>query len=244
MTSRTPTLRISRIVHPVTTLGPGRRLVVWLQGCALACPGCMSRDTWDPRGGVSVPVPDLTALLRRLAARGTDGLTISGGEPLDQAPALADLLAAVPVPGADVLVYTGYETDEAFRVGAAALRHADAVITGRYDAVRPTRLVWRGSANQSLHPLTDLGRRRYSGYLEQEVTGSSVEVLADGESMLLVGVPRKGELRTLEKELAKNGVVPAELSWRPSSRPPMSSPRRMPPSRATDPTPRGAMSDD
>jgi anaerobic ribonucleoside-triphosphate reductase activating protein len=29
----------------VTTLAPGPRLVVWTQGCPLACRGCMSRDT-------------------------------------------------------------------------------------------------------------------------------------------------------------------------------------------------------
>ncbi|CAO0827169.1 hypothetical protein SMICM17S_10724 [Streptomyces microflavus] len=60
---------------------------------------------------------------------------------------------------ADLLdLYTGWEDAE---VGAspraqAVLGLADAVITGRYRAGEPTRLVWRGSANQNLIPQTPL----------------------------------------------------------------------------------------
>src|SRR5689334_9956544 len=135
-------LRIARVHFPVTALGPGKRLGVWVQGCGLACPGCMSRDTWDPAGGRAATIADLTGLWRAAASDGATGVTVSGGEPLDQAPALAAFLARVRQdPGADVLVYTGYGREHAWRRAPDVLGLADAVITGPYDAARPTDLI-------------------------------------------------------------------------------------------------------
>ena len=39
-------IRLNKAHYPVTALGPGRRIGLWLQGCALACPGCISQDSW------------------------------------------------------------------------------------------------------------------------------------------------------------------------------------------------------
>ena len=41
-------LALSRALFPVTTLGPGRRLGIWFQGCSIRCRGCISVDTWPP----------------------------------------------------------------------------------------------------------------------------------------------------------------------------------------------------
>ena len=46
------TIAISRIHYPVTTLGPGKRIGIWMQGCSIRCPGCISADTWAPGRGV------------------------------------------------------------------------------------------------------------------------------------------------------------------------------------------------
>ena len=48
-------LYLSRIHFPVTTLGPGRRIGIWFQGCSIRCKGCVSADTWGTgKGGVSI----------------------------------------------------------------------------------------------------------------------------------------------------------------------------------------------
>jgi len=180
----------------------------------------MSRDTWDPGGGDGLPVPYAAALCRRLLEQGADGITLSGGEPLDQAPGLAALLAALGRrPETDVLVYTGYELAEARLVGDELLSHADALITGRYDATRPTRLIWRGSAGQSLLPLTELGRRRYSAYVAHEVAEAPLEMFADREALFVVGVPQQGDLRSLDTGLTAHGIGARTVSWRPAPRP-------------------------
>ncbi|CAO0825247.1 Radical activating enzyme OS=Streptomyces microflavus OX=1919 GN=Smic_72780 PE=4 SV=1 [Streptomyces microflavus] len=83
----------------------------------------MSRQTWDPAGGQDVSVERLVRLWSRGLADGYDGLTVSGGEPLEQPEALGALLAAADRarreadrPDADLLVYTGWEDAE---VGAS-----------------------------------------------------------------------------------------------------------------------------
>jgi anaerobic ribonucleoside-triphosphate reductase activating protein len=209
-------------LHPrVTTLGPGSRLGVWFQGCRLACPGCMSRDTWDPAAGEPVTVAALSAIWTDALTAGADGLTVSGGEPLDQPAGLGALLADVARirdairPEADLLVYTGYPTARARREQTAALRHADAVITGRYRADRPTQLVWRGSANQELVPLTPLGERRYREHLSRITDRPALQIVpGDDGTFSLVGVPRSGDLDALDGILQRLHLNVATTTWR------------------------------
>src|SRR5437763_15935570 len=87
-------VRVNRISFPVTALGPGRRLGIWVQGCPLACRGCLARDTWDPAGGVEMSATALAGTWRQAVLDGADGLTLSGGEPLAEPDGTAALLAA------------------------------------------------------------------------------------------------------------------------------------------------------
>ncbi|MEU6238256.1 4Fe-4S cluster-binding domain-containing protein [Kitasatospora sp. NPDC047058] len=220
---------MSQVVRPVTSLGPGRRLGVWFQGCPLACPGCMSRHTWDPSGGAELTVERFTALWREALADGTGGsdgivgLTVSGGEPLEQPQALAELLAAADEErhragrAADLLVYTGWEPAEieADPAATAALAGADAVITGRYRAGQPTALIWRGSENQRLTPRTALGRERYAPYLDHRPERPELQVRVTAGELRVIGVPRPGDLGRIERDLAGRGVTFRETSWRP-----------------------------
>ncbi|UQI45789.1 radical SAM protein [Streptomyces sp. HU2014] len=229
-------IKINGTHFPLETLGPGRRLGVWFQGCPLACAGCMSRHTWAAEGGRESSVRELLDLWREALDRGADGLTVSGGEPLEQAPALAGFLAGAALlrsvaeraggarrgPRADFLVYTGYEQDEWDPPRLRALRHADAVVAGRFRIAEPTALVWRGSANQRLLPRTALGRARYAPHLRRRVTGPAVQVVVEagrepGEAPAahLLGVPARGELAFYERWLGERGLRLKERSWRP-----------------------------
>lgn len=128
--------------------GPGERFVVWLQGCAIRCPGCWNRAMWDFVPRRLVAPADLAREI--LAVPGLEGITLLGGEPLHQADALVELFDAVHKAGLSVMLFTGYEVDEVTSAGErAALQRADLVVAGRYDAAqRDTSLIWRGSRNQ------------------------------------------------------------------------------------------------
>ena len=70
--------------------GPGRRTVVWTQGCTLACPGC-----FNPHTHAAAPADrDVLGLVQDLlhADPAPDGHTVSGGEPLQQPHALPVLV--------------------------------------------------------------------------------------------------------------------------------------------------------
>jgi len=67
--------------------GPGTRFVAFLAGCPLRCQFCHSPDTWYRRSGHPVSADDLVREIQRYerfikVAHG--GVTLSGGEPLQQ----------------------------------------------------------------------------------------------------------------------------------------------------------------
>jgi anaerobic ribonucleoside-triphosphate reductase activating protein len=156
-----------------------------------------------------------------VAEHGADGITISGGEPLDQASALAAFLCRARecrvVPGSlktDILLYTGYELAEARQRSPSSLALADAVITGRYRISEPTRLIWRGSARQRLIPLTELGWERYRRYINAEAARPTLQVGSDAAGFWIIGVPRNGDLARLEREFRNRGISLSGVSWR------------------------------
>jgi pyruvate formate lyase activating enzyme len=77
--------------------GPGTRLVVFLSGCPLRCQYCQNPDTWRRRDGTPTSLENMEALMRRykpfIGAAG-GGFTVSGGEPLQQAPFTRGLFEA------------------------------------------------------------------------------------------------------------------------------------------------------
>jgi anaerobic ribonucleoside-triphosphate reductase activating protein len=211
-------LRLARVHHPVTALGYGRRLGIWVQGCPLACSGCMSRETWAPTGGFSLEVDELVDLVAERGRAGDDGITISGGEPLAQAAELATLLDRVRArtrrEDFDIMLYTGYELTELDAAQTRAAELADVLITGRYEASQPTDLIWRGSANQRMHMLTELGRQRYEPFVDHVPQAPPIQLSTDAHGFWLVGVPRRGTLAAVERRLRALGVKLASASWR------------------------------
>jgi anaerobic ribonucleoside-triphosphate reductase activating protein len=134
--------------------GPGVRFVVWLQGCSLGCPGCFNPTTHDAAGGSEVT---LDAIAAALATAGVEGLTLSGGEPLQQPDAAITLCDAARALGLSTLAFSGYTLDEirALPRGPDVLARLDVLIDGRYVAGDRLASGLRGSANQRIHLLTD-----------------------------------------------------------------------------------------
>ncbi|MGN6302633.1 MAG: 4Fe-4S single cluster domain-containing protein [Angustibacter sp.] len=210
------TVRLARVLAPVTVLGPGRRVAVWVQGCAIACPGCASVDTWDPDAGTEMPVEALAALVGGLATEHrADGLTITGGEPTDQSESLAELVRLVRGSHgiSDVLVFTGRPSPAAWRHGPELLSAADAVVAGPYRRERPPagRLV--ASDNQTIEFPQPAASERYEAWLAEP--GRRLQVVVDDADVHLVGLPAAGDLDEFDRRLRDRGVVMREVSWRP-----------------------------
>ena len=98
------------LVHDVlpssSVYGPGKRWVLWVQGCTLACEGCWNVETWSRRSGqertVSSLVEDIKANME-----GLEGITVLGGEPLQQPDAVLSLMQQAKELGLTVMLYTG-----------------------------------------------------------------------------------------------------------------------------------------
>ncbi len=214
-------IEVNRLHHPVTALGPGVRAGIWVQGCSIGCKGCLSRDTWEPREEAAMDVAAVVDWVASLDPGSLDGLTISGGEPFDQPRALEALLDALgewrsrqrrPI---DLLCYSGYSLPRLRRREPAALSGLDAVIAGPYVEARPTDLIWRGSANQELVPLSALGRERYGPYMDERPQRPPLQFAVEADAIRCIGIPRPRDMARLEGRLAAAGVELGWSSWRP-----------------------------
>jgi anaerobic ribonucleoside-triphosphate reductase activating protein len=215
-------IQVNRLHHPVTALGPGTRAGIWLQGCSIGCRGCLSRDTWDAGAGGGVEVTEVLEWVAGLSGR-VDGVTISGGEPFDQPAPLLELLVGLDLwrqglggaPEPDLLCYSGYSLRRVERRHPEALAPLDAVITGPYREDLPTDLVWRGSSNQELVPLSPLGRERYGSHVDERRASPPIQVAIESDAIRLIGIPRRGDIGGLEATLDRAGIELGDASWRP-----------------------------
>ena len=159
------TLQLFSLAYPVTALGPGNRLVLWVAGCGRGCEDCISPEMQPYDAGKPVPVP---VLLRHVLGIESplDGMTVSGGEPFDQAAPLAELLAALhrERPTWDVIVYSGYSREDLQPDRTDPTDHArlldqvDILIDGPFIRSIPRRHPLTGSGNQRVWCLTDRAR--------------------------------------------------------------------------------------
>jgi anaerobic ribonucleoside-triphosphate reductase activating protein len=211
-------MEISRAHYPVIALGPGVRVGIWTQGCSLHCPGCVAQDTWPRRPRSNVQVGEILDFVRRHPD--IDGVTISGGEPLDQVGELMALLRGLRElfpkgSRVDLLVYTGRPRPVVEHGFAPVLGLADVWAVGPYRAAEPTDHPLLGSANQELLLLSELGRSRYAGYAPSGRMGRRlVQVARSGDRYWTVGIPAAGDLEALEAAAAARGVVLDQASWR------------------------------
>lgn len=205
------TLGLSRVASSTRVLGPGLRAVVWVHGCPLRCPGCVAPEDLPFEGGERWSVPALAAWLSALPAHVT-GLTLSGGEPMSQAAALADLVDLIRA-GRDwsVMAFSGFTLARLRRSGdegqQALLERLDILVDGPYLEARHADLLWRGSDNQQIHYLTDRHRA------PAQDRGAGVEVTVADGSLQWIGVPPVPGFRSqFESAMSAQGVelVPRE----------------------------------
>lgn len=200
-------LALSRVHFPVTTLGPGRRLGIWLQGCSICCPGCISSDTWAKRA----PDVEVAELLDRIRPwlDECDGITISGGEPFEQLGALEELLHAIrQLPGVSVLVYSGLPLEVLASCDVVKQGLVDCLISDPFEVSMGQTKYLRGSDNQRMTCLTALGHEVF-GSLDRHATDADrrLDVMFDRDGEVwLAGIPSRGDMTRLQLILENQGT--------------------------------------
>ena len=213
------TLQINKAHYPVTVLGPGKRLGLWLQGCTLRCRGCVSQDTWESDPSRAMKIADLLAWCRKSTGDELGGVTISGGEPFDQPQGLRELLKGLHAwrkqsgRTFDILCYSGYPLLTLQQRHPKLLALLDALIPEPYADGLPLGKIWRGSANQSLVPLSELGRERYAPYLDA-AADKRIQMAVENKRIWLIGIPERDDMTQLEALCRSRGLTLEQVSWR------------------------------
>lgn len=172
-------LRVNYIGKRLHAQGPGTRYTIWVQGCSIHCPDCMNTDTWDPSGGKDYDVQELADDI--LSTNWIDGVTITGGEPLDQLEAVSELCSLI-FDKVCVFLTTGYKFSESC-ISVGALRICsimpvlDILCVGPFEAVKVCTDGWRGSSNQAVMFLTDRGKSQK----DFQIISKEMIVSADGQ---------------------------------------------------------------
>jgi anaerobic ribonucleoside-triphosphate reductase activating protein len=189
---RTP-WRIHAVLARSAANGPGLRFVIWSQGCTLACPGCFNPGTHPRDDGEPGSAEELAALVLS-EVDGIEGVTLTGGEPLEQPAAVArfcELIRADSDLG--IVILTGFTRREiAGDPGRErAVRDADMVLAGRYNAGRHLGSGLRGSDNKEYWART----ARYSPADFAAAPDVELIVAPDG-SVTVTGMPKGTERLT------------------------------------------------
>jgi anaerobic ribonucleoside-triphosphate reductase activating protein len=180
-------LNIAAIAARTRALGPGVRGVVWVQGCPLACRGCLAPE-WIP----FVPAMQLAPeeILEQIDLDCISGLTFSGGEPMAQAGGLAALARlARQKKELDLICFTGYRYERLLKDPPNEgvpdlLAEIDVLIDGPFVQALHDSIGLRGSSNQRIIHLTP----KLKGY-DLESQARKVEItITDGE-LGFIGIP-------------------------------------------------------
>lgn len=181
---------LDRILYPVTALGPGERIALWVAGCDRKCRGCANPELWVRHPEQYLTPEALACQVNTLADRKIDGLTITGGEPFDQAEEILRFLDGLAF-RTEVLVFTGYVLEELSEeeMHRALLKRIDVLVDGPYMEERNDGTsALRGSANQRIHYLDPGRRTRYEAYLRE---GRKIQNFVYDYHILSVGIHNK-----------------------------------------------------
>ena len=198
---------LDRILYPVTALGPGRRLAIWVAGCQRHCPGCANPELWRHYPEQEISPESLFARIQQLCPGGFDGLTITGGEPFEQAEELSRFLSLFPV-RPETLVFSGYTLRQLRNRPECRglLRKTDVLIDGPYvNALNDGYSVLRGSRNQSVRFLSPGVEQHYWPYLQM---GRQIQNFIYDYRILSVGIhnpPSGGEYDSGETRTEQMG---------------------------------------
>jgi anaerobic ribonucleoside-triphosphate reductase activating protein len=187
--------------------GPGLRSVVFFQGCTLACRNCFSPHSHSFSGADVTILAVAEQLLQAHQEHRIEGVTFSGGEPMQQAPALLELMQILRqrVPNLSFGMFSGYgelelalgrywtwgrdDSEPERRLLWEKIRgHLDFAVLGRFNEAQPCGMPLCTSRSKALRMLS-------SRYSAKDYGPQSVEVIihSDGRAEVtgfpILGLP-------------------------------------------------------
>jgi anaerobic ribonucleoside-triphosphate reductase activating protein len=164
--------------------GPGDRFVIWTQGCRKGCKNCYNPETWSHYKNNLITIEEI---IEEIKISSATGVTISGGDPLEQPMEIFSLLEKISLLDLKdgVIVFTGYTLEEIKKDCQLerCLKYIDVLIDGRYIDEKRISSGLAGSSNQEFHFLTDKISR------DNILIDQEVEIHLLGDLIQLTGFP-------------------------------------------------------
>lgn len=149
-------MKVAKIIRNTKVEGPGNRAAFWLQGCSIKCDGCCNPELISFSGGLSTnPV----TLAQKLARIKNDGVTILGGEPLDQSDELLKFVYEYKkLSNKSLILFTGYTWEKIDKdsIKKQVINQCDLVVAGPFvKSQKSSKRRWIGSDNQTTHFISE-----------------------------------------------------------------------------------------
>lgn len=148
-------MRIADLKKNDSANGPGVRVSLWVSGCTFACPGCHNLDIQDFNAGREWDDEAQVELFEALSNPYISGLSLLGGEPMQNSRGLIPVVDAVreAFPEHSIWCWSGYTFEQclAVRSRRALLERCDVLVDGLFDqALYSPAIKWAGSSNQQV----------------------------------------------------------------------------------------------
>jgi len=183
---------INSFKYPVNVLGPGKRIVVWTQGCSIRCKGCMSEHTWKFDKTKKVNIKEFVKLLMKF---NSFSITISGGEPFEQENFYFFLKELRENGFRDILVYSGYKYEYIKKNFKNCLYLIDVLISEPFELGNESNKIYKGSENQKAIIFNKSIFPKYEKFLTKKKE-KKLQIFED----LIVGIPYQKDIERIINE--------------------------------------------
>lgn len=157
-------MRILSITGPDLSNGIGNRITIWVSGCTHKCPGCHNANAHDYNIGTDISIEDnynkiYNLIITNLNKPYIKGITLSGGDPLDQSDENTKVLIKLVkqiknnFPDKDIWIYSGDVFENLIKnpYKRELLKLCDILVDGPFiKEKQKTGLPFRGSDNQRI----------------------------------------------------------------------------------------------
>jgi len=172
-------------------VGPGKRAIIWLQGCLKRCKECITPEMQPIESKMWIKVETISKFIASI--KNIEGITIYGGEPILQFMALSHLFENLKKSGLTTMLYTGYYYEELLNyphpLMKNLLNNTDILVDGPYIPELDHGEMWRGSSNQRIIFLSEI-YKDWEWVINEKKREIEIRISKNGKFVIL-GIPPK-----------------------------------------------------
>lgn len=182
-------MQIERILFPITSLGPGERLVLWTLGCKKHCKKCANPELRSFNSKKNITLSQFKSIMKNIELKRIDGVTVTGGEPLLQARELLEFIEYFKTFTKDILIFTGFSEDE-IRLSDdyvhKCVEESAIIVAGEYiDELNDNTTPLIASSNQKIIWGNDVLITKYTEYMK---IGRQIQNIYYNDNLISVGI--------------------------------------------------------